>query len=56
MFRLVRHKFASNVCEKALVAADSQTRHDLIEEMLVPKEGGGDPILAMMKDRYASKD
>jgi pumilio RNA-binding family len=55
MFHLVRHKFASNVCEKALVVADSQTRHNLIEEMLLPKEGGGDPVLAMMKDHYASK-
>ena len=52
---MARHKFASNVCEKALVMADSESRHALIEEIMTPKHDGVSPVLAMMKDQFASK-
>ena len=54
MFNMARHKFASNVCEKALVMADSESRHALIEEMMTPKHDGVSPVLSMMKDQFAS--
>ena len=55
MLQMARHKFASNVCEKALVTADSELRRLLIEEMMTPKADGVSPIVTMMKDQYASK-
>lgn len=51
---LARHKFASNVCEKALVCADPETRRRLIDEILVTKPDGVTPITGMMKNQYAS--
>lgn len=50
-----RHKFASNVCEKALVTADSESRRLLIEEIMSPKQDGVSPIVTMMKDQFASE-
>ena len=55
MLQMARHKFASNVCEKALVTADSERRRVLIEEMMTPKADGVSPIVTMMKDQYASE-
>lgn len=55
MLQMARHKFASNVCEKALVTADSESRRLLIEEIMAPKADGVSPIVTMMKDQYASK-
>ncbi|PSR74145.1 hypothetical protein PHLCEN_2v10101 [Hermanssonia centrifuga] len=49
-----RHKFASNVCEKALVMADSESRRLLIDEMMAPKHDGVSPVLSMMKDQFAN--
>jgi pumilio RNA-binding family len=54
MLRMSRHKFASNVCEKILVTADSESRRILIEELMTPKQDGVSPILTMMKDQFAS--
>ncbi|KAL4253133.1 hypothetical protein ABKN59_004100 [Abortiporus biennis] len=52
---LARHKFASNVCEKALLNAQSEIRHLLIEEMMTPKQPeGGNPVAIMMRDQYAN--
>lgn len=51
---MARHKFASNVCEKALVTADSETRRILIDEIMNSKQDGGSPIVTMMKDQFAS--
>lgn len=51
---MAKHKFASNVCEKALVMADSEHRRLLIDEMMTPKQDGVSPIVAMMKDQFAS--
>lgn len=55
MLHMSRHKFASNVCEKALLTADSESRRALIQEMTTSKQDGVSPIATMMKDQYASK-
>jgi pumilio RNA-binding family len=54
VLHLARHKFASNVVEKALVCADANSRRMLIDEMMTPKQEGINPIIAMMKDQFAS--
>ncbi|EJD06040.1 ARM repeat-containing protein [Fomitiporia mediterranea MF3/22] len=54
MLQMAKHKFASNVCEKALVMADSENRRLLVEEMITPKADGVSPIVTMMKDQYAN--
>ncbi|KAI5899501.1 ARM repeat-containing protein [Schizophyllum commune H4-8] len=51
---LARHKFASNVCEKALVFADSETRAHLIDEIMMPTADGVSPLVIMMKDQFAN--
>ena len=55
LLHMARHKFASNVCEKALTAADDESRRILIEEILTPRQDGVSPIVTMMKDQFASK-
>ncbi|KAL6309245.1 armadillo-type protein [Sparassis latifolia] len=54
MLDMARHKFASNVCEKALITADVESRRLLIEEILGPKQDGVSPITTMMKDQFAN--
>lgn len=54
MMVMARHKFASNVCEKALVLANSANRRQLIEEIIDPGHDGASPIVIMMQDQYAS--
>lgn len=54
MLNMSRHKFASNVCEKALVTADPESRRLLIEEIMSPKPDGVSPIITMMKDQFAN--
>ncbi|KAG8929614.1 mRNA binding protein puf3 [Tulasnella sp. 418] len=54
MLTMARHKFASNVCEKALVTASSDERRHLIDEMMAVKSDGLNPILVMMKDQFAN--
>jgi pumilio RNA-binding family len=55
MLQMARHKFASNVCEKALVTTDALSRRILIDEMMTPKQDGSNPIVTMMKDQFASE-
>jgi hypothetical protein len=55
MLNMSRHKFASNVCEKALVAADPENRRILIDELMTPKADGVNPIMLLMKDQFGSK-
>lgn len=55
MLQMARHKFASNVCEKALVTADPATRAILIDEILAPKQEGSGVVVQMMKDQFASQ-
>jgi pumilio RNA-binding family len=54
MLQMARHKFASNVCEKALVTSDVMSRGMLIDEIMTPKQDGLSPIVTMMKDQFAS--
>lgn len=54
MMRMARHKFASNVVEKALKYSDPGTRRMLIDELLTPLMDDTSPISHMMKDQYAS--
>ena len=54
LLSMSRHKFASNVCEKALVKADPDQRRQLIDEIMTPKPDGVSPLVTMMKDQYAS--
>lgn len=52
---MARHKFASNVCEKALSMANEEERQILVNEMLSPALDGQPSVAIMMKDQYASK-
>ncbi|KAK1225075.1 mRNA binding protein puf3 [Marasmius sp. AFHP31] len=54
LFELSRHKFASNVCEKALLSSDTETRRTLVDEFLVLKTEGAAPVPALMKDRFGN--
>jgi pumilio RNA-binding family len=54
MLAMSKHKFASNVCEKALVMASPDDRRALIDEIMTPKLDGMSPIVIMMKDQFAS--
>ncbi|KAG7092474.1 hypothetical protein E1B28_008826 [Marasmius oreades] len=54
LLELARHKFASNVCEKALQASDTGTRRALVDELLVPKHEGATPVASMMKDQFGN--
>lgn len=54
MLHMSRHKFASNVCEKALLTADAESRRALIQEVMTSKQDGVSPIATMMKDQYAN--
>ncbi len=51
---LARHKFASNVCEKALTFAEPETRRFLVDEIISPKPDTLTPVVSMMKDQYES--
>ncbi|KAG8819086.1 mRNA binding protein puf3 [Serendipita sp. 399] len=51
---MASHKFASNVCEKALVAADPIRRRALIEEILAPNSSGVTAASVMMCDQFAN--
>ncbi|KAI0341615.1 ARM repeat-containing protein [Trametopsis cervina] len=54
ILQMSRHKFASNVCEKALITADSENRAQMIEEMMRVRQDGSSPVVSMMKDQYAN--
>jgi len=51
---MARHKFASNVCEKALLHADPESRRLLIDEILAPASKPDAAIVTMMKDQYGN--
>ncbi|KAI0093927.1 armadillo-type protein [Irpex rosettiformis] len=54
MLQMSRHKFASNVCEKALVTADPDSRRQMIEEVMRQRQDGSSPVVTMMKDQYGN--
>ncbi|KAL0946873.1 hypothetical protein HGRIS_013039 [Hohenbuehelia grisea] len=51
---MARHKFASNVCEKALMCADADNRRLLIHELMAPRSDGVSPIIHLMKDQFGN--
>ncbi|KAH9484270.1 Pumilio domain-containing protein C6G9.14 [Psilocybe cubensis] len=51
---LSHHKYASNVCEKALVHTDSDGRHKLIQEIMTMAPDFDNTIVKMMNDQYAN--
>lgn len=51
LFTVARHKFASNVCEKAFVCAPREEREMLIEELLLKSEGA---VALLMKDQFGN--
>ncbi|KAG9045032.1 mRNA binding protein puf3 [Serendipita sp. 407] len=51
---MASHKFASNVCEKALVSADTIRRRVLIDEILSPNSSGVTAASLMMCDQFAN--
>lgn len=54
MLHMSRHKFASNVVEKALVTAESSSRRALIDEIMALRPDGSSPVVSMMKDQFAN--
>lgn len=55
---LARHKYASNVCEKALICADPDMRARMINEILKGDPTDfkqSSPLSAMVKDQYGSE-
>jgi pumilio RNA-binding family len=54
MVQMARHKFASNICEKALVMPDYESCQLLIEEIMTAWPGAVGPIILMMRDSFAS--
>ncbi|KAF7294896.1 PUM-HD domain-containing protein [Mycena indigotica] len=56
MLSMARHKFASNVCEKAMIFGDSDGRKAMIEELMGPalRPDGPTPIGLLMKDQYGN--
>lgn len=55
MLFMAQHKFASNVCEKALVTSTPEMRSALIDEIITPKREGANVVMMMMRDQYASR-
>lgn len=51
---MARHKFASNVCEKAIVMATPEGRLLLVEEILSVGPDGMSGVEIMIKDQFAS--
>jgi pumilio RNA-binding family len=54
IFELSRHKFASNVCEKALLIAGPDVRQRLIRELVDDGPGGESKLVALMEDQFGS--
>ncbi|KAK7689285.1 hypothetical protein QCA50_007076 [Cerrena zonata] len=54
MLFLAQQKFASRVCEKALITSTAEMRSALIDEIVIPKCKDTDVITTMICDRYAN--
>ncbi len=52
MLHMSRHKFASNVCEKALLTADPESRRALVQEMMTSKQDGVSTIATMKEQKH----
>lgn len=51
---MARHKYASNVIEKALNQAEGQDRRDMIDELIGEQPDGSDQIQKLLKDAYGN--
>jgi hypothetical protein len=49
-----RHKFASNVVEKCIIAANPADKKALFIEVMTQREDGTTPLVLMMKDQFAN--
>ncbi|KAG8759083.1 mRNA binding protein puf3 [Serendipita sp. 396] len=54
MLPMSKHKFASNVCEKAIINSSPEQRRTLIEEISLQRPDGMNPMVTMIKDQYAN--
>lgn len=54
MLPMSKHKYASNVCEKAILNGTVEQRRPLIEEISVQRPDGMNPIITMIKDQFAN--
>ncbi|CAH7686825.1 armadillo-type protein [Phakopsora pachyrhizi] len=51
---LSKHKFASNVVEKAILKSTEEEMKEMIEEILTPRPDGSSTIGVMLKDAFAN--
>jgi mRNA-binding protein PUF3 len=49
-----RHKFASNVCEKAIIFASPERRQALIAELIGKRDDGTSNIHIILRDPFAN--
>lgn len=49
-----KHKFASNVVEKALVNSAPADRRDLVQELIGLRSDGTNNVAMLLKDAYAN--
>jgi hypothetical protein len=49
-----RHKFASNVCEKAIIYAEAEDRRQLIAELIGNKPDGSNNVGMLLCDQYGN--
>ena len=51
---MARHKFASNVIEKALQHGDRQEREEMIDELIGEQPDGYNQVFKLLKDAYGN--
>jgi hypothetical protein len=51
---VARHKFASNVIEKALQHGGRQEREEMIEELIGEQPDGNNQVFKLLKDAYGN--
>lgn len=51
---MARHKYASNVCEKAIISSTEEQRLAFVEEMLTEGKDGVAPVTVLMKDQFGN--
>ena len=51
---MARHKFASNVIEKALQHGGRQEREEMIDELIGEQSDGNNQVFKLLKDAYGN--
>jgi len=51
---VARHKFASNVIEKALQHGDREQREEMIDELIGEQADGTTQVYKLLKDAYGN--